>query len=91
MYYEMIGFVPEQGDPPSSDVPPFSPAESALFLDFDGALVEIAETPDAIHVPEKLEDAAERAGSMPATAPPALVSGRSVAALRKSCRGSRVC
>jgi trehalose 6-phosphate phosphatase len=82
MYYEMIGFVPEQGDPPSSDVPPFSPAESALFLDFDGALVEIAETPDSIHVPEKLEtllnalvDASDGAT--------ALVSGRSVAALRK--------
>lgn len=54
MYYEMIGFVPDQSGPALTDVPAFSPAESALFLDFDGALVELAETPDAIHVPEKL-------------------------------------
>lgn len=82
MYYEMIGFAPEAGGPVLTDVPPFSPAETALFLDFDGALVELAETPDAIEVPRKLvpllnalTDATDGAT--------ALVTGRSASSLKR--------
>jgi trehalose 6-phosphate phosphatase len=35
--------------------PEVDPARSALFVDFDGTLVELARTPDAIEVPERLE------------------------------------
>jgi len=52
----------------------------ALFLDVDGTLLEIAETPDAVHVPAQLirtlTDVAQReAGAL------ALISGRSLAQL----------
>lgn len=56
----------------------------ALFLDFDGTLVEIAQTPDAIEVPQKL---AERlcALSERLEGRLALVSGRAVANLEEHC------
>jgi trehalose 6-phosphate phosphatase len=58
--------------PPLSDI-----ANSALFLDFDGTLVGIAETPDAIHVPG---DLAARLGSLAQRLDGrlVLVSGRAV-------------
>ena len=34
--------------------PPRLAADAALFLDFDGTLVALAETPEAIHVPPAL-------------------------------------
>lgn len=49
----------------------------ALFLDFDGTLVEIAATPDAIHVPDGLLDQIEGLGSR-LEGRLALVSGRSL-------------
>lgn len=56
----------------------------ALFLDFDGTLVEIAETPDSIEVPERLADRlyalSDRLGGRLA-----LVSGRAVANLEEHC------
>lgn len=55
---------------------------TALFLDFDGTLVDIAPTPDAIHVPDGLarridELAGRLAGRL------ALVSGRGIADLER--------
>ncbi len=56
MYYEMIGFVQESaGDGPCEDcLPDFDPRTATFFIDFDGTLVEIAERPDAIDVPDDL-------------------------------------
>lgn len=56
---------------------------AALFLDFDGTLVPIADVPDAVHVDADLHDMLERLrdaleGRL------AIVSGRSVATLRDS-------
>lgn len=52
----------------------------ALFLDFDGTLVEIAESPDAITVPDHLPDLLERL-SRALDGRFAVVTGRSIAAL----------
>lgn len=62
--------------------PPSLPQEAALFLDFDGVLVDIAPRPDAITVPAGLPEllsAAERrcGGAL------AIVSGRGVADLQR--------
>jgi trehalose 6-phosphate phosphatase len=40
---------------------PHAAPQLAIFTDFDGTLVEIAETPDAIEVPETLADQLQRA------------------------------
>jgi len=55
-YYDMIGFCAETSDterglPPVPDL-----SRVALFLDFDGTLVDIAERPDAIAVKANLEE-----------------------------------
>lgn len=60
--------------------PPASLEGAALFLDFDGTLVELAETPDAIRVPPALAPLLDRLrhrldGRL------AIVSGRSIADL----------
>src|SRR3546814_12950120 len=71
-------------------------AEAALFLDFDGTLVELAESPAAISVPSGLKPLlsrlVERLGGRVA-----IVSGRSITDIeehleigRASC-GERVC
>jgi trehalose 6-phosphate phosphatase len=52
----------------------------ALFLDFDGTLVEIAPRPDAIRVPPSLPPLLERLASVTQGAT-ALLSGRTIAAL----------
>ena len=71
-------------DPPPAD----SFDGAALFLDFDGTLVELAETPDSIRVPEGLGSLLERLkrrldGRL------AIVSGRSLADLERHlpCQG----
>lgn len=56
MYYEMIGFSSETpGDPCLEGAPQVNLAEASIFLDFDGTLVDLAATPDAVTLPEDLE------------------------------------
>jgi trehalose 6-phosphate phosphatase len=68
--------------------PPLSRlAPAALFLDFDGTLVELADAPDAIAVPDGLKPLLDRlAGRLEGRL--AIVSGRSVDDLRRHLGGS---
>lgn len=66
----------DAGHPPNLD--PGVPR--ALFLDVDGTLLEIAETPDGVHVPPLLKELLTRLARSHAGAL-ALVSGRSIAQL----------
>jgi trehalose 6-phosphate phosphatase len=59
---------------------PFSPDRAALFLDFDGTLVEIAPRPEAVTVPPSLPPLLERL-SRRLDGALAVVSGRPVAQL----------
>lgn len=59
-----------------------APSGIALFLDFDGTLVDIAPAPDAIVVPPGLGTALERL-TQRRSGRVALVSGRAIADLRK--------
>jgi trehalose 6-phosphate phosphatase len=68
--------------PSLSPPPPALLDGAALFLDFDGTLVELAETPDAIRVPRALGPLLERlrrrlGGRL------AIVSGRAIADLER--------
>jgi trehalose 6-phosphate phosphatase len=72
--------------------PPLSLIEgAALFLDFDGTLVELADTPSAIRVSPSLEPLLRRLGER-LQGRLALVSGRSIADLEQhlSCSGLAV-
>lgn len=62
--------------------PPDLPPDAALFLDFDGCLVEIAARPDRITVPAALHGRLARLHARQGGAV-ALVSGRDVADLRR--------
>lgn len=55
-------------------------AGAALFLDFDGTLVELAETPDGIHVPDHLGPLLRRLSER-LEGRIALISGRAIADL----------
>ncbi|MDM7459169.1 MAG: trehalose-phosphatase [Paracoccus sp. (in: a-proteobacteria)] len=61
--------------------PPRLPLDAALFLDFDGCLVEIAPRPDRVHVPKALIARLDRLQKRQNDAV-ALISGRDVADLR---------
>ncbi|OJH44859.1 trehalose-phosphatase [Paracoccus sp. SM22M-07] len=61
--------------------PPKLTPDAALFLDFDGCLVEIADRPDAVVVSSQLRDRLGRLHAMLDGAV-ALISGRDVTALR---------
>ncbi|RJK98983.1 trehalose-phosphatase [Paracoccus siganidrum] len=58
------------------------PADAALFLDFDGCLVEIAPTPDAVRVPPELPPVLSRLHDRLGGAV-ALISGRAAGDLRR--------
>jgi len=49
-FYSLVGFSHETAAPENLDGLSISTDETALFLDFDGTLVDIADTPDAIAV-----------------------------------------
>jgi trehalose 6-phosphate phosphatase len=66
--------------PDLSPPPPASLEGAALFLDFDGTLVELAETPDAIRVPPALGPLLDRLRAR-LDGRLAIVSGRSLADL----------
>ncbi|WP_118135037.1 trehalose-phosphatase [Oceanicella sp. SM1341] len=68
--------------------PVLSPAGQAIFLDFDGTLVEIAERPDAIEVPGTLPTLLAALGEAAGGAL-ALVSGRRLADLQGFLPGHR--
>ncbi len=81
MFYEMIGFTADHGEVTEPGLPPLAIKGTALFLDFDGVLVDLAETPDAISVPKNLDQALNALTEITEGAL-ALVSGRSVEALQ---------
>ncbi len=62
------------------EFPPSLQLQSALFLDFDGTLVDIAETPDAVHVSTDLIDSLAALHGLLGGAL-AIVSGRQIDAL----------
>lgn len=62
-------------------IPPSLPENAAVFLDFDGCLVELAPTPDAVVVPDRLPDLLSRLYQRQQKAV-ALISGRNVESLR---------
>ena len=65
-----------------ADAPPLSLEGAALFLDFDGTLVELAETPDSIRVSPALPPLLERLGAK-LDGRLAIVSGRAIADLER--------
>jgi trehalose 6-phosphate phosphatase len=82
MFYEMTGFTSSErgtvhGAPEAPDL-----ATSAIFLDFDGVLVDIAETPDAIVVPDDLGDLLNRLSERTGGAT-AIISGRAAGTIEK--------
>lgn len=70
-------------------VPPAPAADTALFLDVDGTLLDIAPTPDAVIVPDGLIETLRRLNAALDGAV-ALVSGRRHAELRSLFRGTGV-
>src|ERR1700709_846278 len=71
------------GSPMSELTPPPASLEgAALFLDFDGTLVELAETPDAIRVPPALGPLLDRL-RVALDGRLAIVSGRAIADLER--------
>ncbi|MDP2121180.1 MAG: trehalose-phosphatase [Hoeflea sp.] len=49
-YYTLVGFAPESTGPDDLESLSIKADETALFLDFDGTFVDIAETPDSVRV-----------------------------------------
>ena len=54
MFYEMVGYCADPSQSCSPDLPEVDVESAALFLDFDGTLIELADTPDSIEVPDRL-------------------------------------
>jgi trehalose 6-phosphate phosphatase len=74
--------LPTQGMPDSTPPPLSRLAPAALFLDFDGTLVELADTPGAIAVPSGLRPLLDRLAAR-LQGRLAVVSGRAVEDLRR--------
>ncbi|WP_417806411.1 trehalose-phosphatase [Thioclava sp.] len=72
--------------PAKPEPPALNAAGDALFLDFDGCLVEIAPTPNAIKVPDDLPDVLQEL-SAHLNGALAIVSGRSLHELETFLRG----
>ena len=82
MVYEMTGFAPpDQGTHHGSPQRP-DPAETALFLDFDGVLVALADSPDSIDVPIDLSRLLNELGATFGGAV-AVVSGRAAGTIER--------
>lgn len=83
-YYQMTGFMGVTTDDgvicEGSDLP--DPAKAALLLDFDGTLIDIADTPDGIDVPEAVTRLLDRAMER-LDGRVAIISGRPVADLER--------
>ena len=69
--------------------PPPLRTDTALFLDVDGTLIDIAPTPDAVVIPDDLIETLRRLNRALGGAV-ALVSGRRRAELRRFFRGAGV-
>ncbi|MGR3542386.1 MAG: trehalose-phosphatase [Hasllibacter sp.] len=82
MFYEMIGFASEGHAPELDCLPQFDTAGAAFFLDFDGVLVDLADTPDGIEVPDHLAPMLAELHRAAGGAV-AIVSGRSAADIRR--------
>jgi trehalose 6-phosphate phosphatase len=85
LYYQMTGFMQGDADAPEPDeaecrLP--DPTKAALFLDFDGTLIDIADTPDGVTVPPEVAQLLTRATER-LDGRVAIVSGRTVADLRR--------
>lgn len=76
-YYSLVGFTPESASPEDLDRLTIAADETALFLDFDGTLVDIAPTPNSIKVTTRdkllLDELSRRHGRAVA-----IVSGRNL-------------
>jgi trehalose 6-phosphate phosphatase len=82
MFYEMTGFAPtDRGTHHGAPARP-DPAATALFLDFDGVLVALAEMPDSIEVPDDLASLLNRLHSVFGGAV-AVVSGRAAGTIER--------
>ncbi len=85
-FYSMIGFSAEAHAPADIGTLEAPGPDAALFLDFDGTLVDIAERPDAITVPPSLIDMLNRLCERHDGAV-AIVSGRDISDLSTHLEG----
>ncbi|WP_306118024.1 MULTISPECIES: trehalose-phosphatase [unclassified Roseitalea] len=76
-YYALTGFSHEGDIPTPLEMLEMNLAETALFLDFDGTVVDIADRPDAIEISDDDKGLLERASRATGGAL-AMVSGRSI-------------
>lgn len=80
-FYEFVGFAPPDAGETITELPHCDLSRHAVFLDFDGTLVDIAEKPDAVTVPPALPDLLRKL-SRATQGATAIVSGRSVETVR---------